>query len=74
MEHGVEATKHMRHPQLGTKGDMGLGCLSLGFYSRVRSRSYKGHFKVKPAKILNNNILYSVHMFLLQGSAPQGYS
>ena len=56
MEHGLEVTKHMRHPQLGTRGGMCWGCPLLGFCSRVRSRSYKGQVKVKSAKILNNNI------------------
>ena len=74
VEHGLEVTKHMRHPQLGTKGGMGWGCPLLGFCSRVRSRSYKGQVKVKSAKILNNNIFYSVHMFLLQGGVPLDYS
>ena len=45
--HGLEVTKHMRHPDLGTKGDIRWGCTLLGFYCRVRSRSYKGHFKGK---------------------------
>ena len=56
VKHGLEVTKHLRHPHLGTKGDMGWGCPLLGFYCRVRSRSYRGHFKVKPAIILNKNI------------------
>ena len=56
MEHGLEVTKHLRHPHLGTKGDMGWGCSLLGFYCRVKSRSYQGHFKVKLAIILNKNM------------------
>ena len=56
VEHGLEVTKHLRHPHLGTKGDIGWGCPLLGFYCRVRSRSYQCHFKVKPAIILNKNI------------------
>ena len=53
VEHGLEVTKHLRHPHLGTKNDMGWYCPLLGFYCRVRSRSYQGHFKVKPDIILN---------------------
>ena len=56
VEHGFEVTKHLSHPHLDTKGDMGWGCPLLGFYCRVRSRSYQGHFKVKPTIILNKNI------------------
>ena len=56
MEHGLEVTKHLRHQHLGTKGDMGWGCPLLGLHCRVRSRSYQGHFKGKPAIILNKNI------------------
>ena len=54
--HGLEITKHLRHPQLGTKGDMGWGWALLGFYSRVMSVSCQGHFKVNPDKILNKNM------------------
>ena len=57
VEHGIEVTiKHLRHPHLSTKGDMGWSCPLLGFYCRVRSRSYQGHFKVKTAIILNKNM------------------
>ena len=63
VEHGLEVTKHLRHPHLGTKGDMGWGCPLLGFYCRVRSRSYKGHFKGKAEKLLNSNNFYSFHVF-----------
>ena len=56
VEDGLEVTKHLMHPHLGTKGDTGWGCLLLGFYCRVRSRSYQGYFKVKPAIILNKNM------------------
>ena len=54
--HGLEVTRHLRHPQLGTKGDMGWGWPLLWFYSRVMSVSCQGHFKVNPDKILNKNM------------------
>ena len=63
VEHGLVVTKHMRHPHLGTKGDMRWGCTLLGFYCRVRSRSYKGHFKGKADQLLNRNTFYSFHVF-----------
>ena len=56
VEHWLEVTKHLRQPHLGIKGDMGWVCPLLGLYCRVRSRSYQGHCKVKPAIILNKNI------------------
>ena len=40
---------------LGNKGDMVWGRPLLGFYSRVRTRSYKGHFKDKADKLSNRN-------------------
>ena len=70
VEHGLEVTIHLRHPHLGIKGDMGWGCPLLGFYCRVRSRSYQGHFKVKPAIILIKNIMLQFPCFLLQSSLP----
>ena len=39
-EHGLHVTKDLRHPHLDIKGDMGWGCPLLGFYSRLRIRSY----------------------------------
>ena len=39
-EHGLQVTKHLRHPHLDTKGDMGWSCPFLRLYSRVRMRSY----------------------------------
>ena len=60
VEHGLEVTKHLRHQHLGTEG---WGCPLLGLNCRVRSRSYQGHFKVKPAIILNKTYFYSFHMF-----------
>ena len=65
VEHGLEVTKHLRHPHLGTKGDKGWGCPLLGFYCRVRSRSYQGHFKVKPTIILNKNIMLQFPCFFV---------
>ena len=56
VEHGLKVTKQLRHPHLGTKGDVGWGYPLLGFYCRVGSRSYQGHFRVKSAIILNKNI------------------
>ena len=49
-------SNYLRHPHLGTEGDMVWGCPLLRLYCRVRSRSYQSHFKVKPAIILNKNI------------------
>ena len=63
VEHGLEVTKHLGHPHLGTKGDMGWGCPLLGFYCRVRSRSYKGHFVDKADQVLNRNTFYSFPVF-----------
>ena len=61
VEHGLEVTKHLRLPHLqGTKGDMGWVCPLLGFYCRVWSRSYQGHFKVKLAILLNKNIFLQI--------------
>ena len=68
VEHGLEVTKHLRQPHLGTKGDMGWGCPLLRFYCRVRSRSYPGHCKVKAAIILNTNIFLQLpYVFCCKG-------
>ena len=72
VEHGLEVTKHLRQPHLGTRGDMGWGCPLLGLYSRVRSRSHQGHFKVKPAIILNKNIFFQFpYVFCCKGVFPK---
>ena len=63
VEHGLQVTKHLRHPHLGNKGDMVWGCPLLGFYSRAKTRSYKGHFKGKADTVLNRNTFYSFHVF-----------
>ena len=48
VEHGLEVTKHLRHPHLqGTKGDMGWGYPLLGFYCRVISREFQGQTSCK---------------------------
>ena len=52
MEHGLEVTKHLRHLHLGTKGDMAWVALCWS----STAGSGQGHFKVKPAIILNKNI------------------
>ena len=67
-EHGLQVTKHLKHPHLGNKSVMVWGCPLLGFYSRVRTRSYKGHFKGKADKLLNRNTFYNIHVFLVIGS------
>ena len=70
VEHGLQVTKHLKHPHLGNKGVMVWGCLLLGFYSRVRTRSYKRHFKGKADKLglLNRNTFYSMdHVFPVIG-------
>ena len=72
--HKAPESLRLRHSHLGTKGDMGRGCHLLGFYCRVRSRSYQGHFKVKPAIILNKNIFLQFPYILFQRSIPQGCS
>ena len=42
------------------------GCSLLGLYSRVRTRSYKGHFKGKSDKLLNSFIhFFTVSMYFL---------
>ena len=42
------------------------GCSLLGFYSRVKTRSYKGHFKGKSDKLLNSFIhFFTVSMYFL---------
>ena len=51
-----------------TLGNMGWGCPLLGFYCRVMSRSYQGHFNVNPAIILNTNIfLQFLYVFCCKG-------
>ena len=65
VERGLEVTKHLRHPHLGNKRDMVWGCPLLGFYSRVRTRSYKGHFKGKADQLFNRNTFYSLMYFLV---------
>ena len=65
VEHGLQVTKHLKHPYLGNKGVMVWGCPLLGFYSRVRTRSYKDHFKGRADKLLNRNTFYSIHVFLV---------
>ena len=44
---------------------MAWGCPIVGFYSRVMTRSYKGHFKGKADKLLNTNTFYSFMYFLV---------
>ena len=41
------------------------GCPLLGFHSRVRIGSYKGHFKGKAGILLNKNTFHSFHVFFL---------
>ena len=65
VEHVLQVKKHLRHPHLGNKGDMARGCPLLGFYSRVMTRSYKGHFKGKADTLLNRNTFYSFMYFLV---------
>ena len=55
VEHILQVTKHLRHSHPGNKDEMSWGCPLLGFYSRVQTRSYKGHFKSKADKLLNTN-------------------
>ena len=43
------------------------GCPLLGFYSRVKTRPYKGHFKGKADTLFNTNTFYSIHVFLVIG-------
>ena len=63
VEHSLKVTKHLRQPHLGTKGDMVWGCPLLGLYYRVRSRSYQGYCKVKPAIQLNKTIFLQFPYF-----------
>ena len=66
VEHGLQVTKHLKHPHLGNKGVMVWGCPLLGFYSRVRSRSYKGHFKGQSRQVIEQK-------HFLQYSCISGY-
>ena len=61
---GFQVTNYLRHPHLGTKGDMRWCCPLLGFYSRVRIGSYKGHFNGKADKLLKKK-LSTVSMYFL---------
>ena len=60
VEQGLLVKKHLN---VGNKGDMVWGCPLLGFYSKVRNRSYKGNFKGKADKLLNRNTFSSFHVF-----------
>ena len=59
--HGLQVTKHPRHPHLGTKGDMGRCYPLLGFHSRVRT----GYFNGKKDKLFDKNTFPCIFWLLV---------
>ena len=57
VEHGLEVTKHMRHPQLGTKGVAWVG---VALYWGSAPGSGQGHIKVR---LRSNRLKYWIATF-----------